>query len=327
MEKNFIVLILVLLVCNIKMSAQVTYAKPEDYNSIFNRTLAVEVVGEDAKMISKLEKKKAKYPNALENYKIFVTTYNEMMKKVIEKYWRLNDKIEYKTTAEIRKLQKIKSSKYVCLYYTESKASVDYTNPMAYRSHLSVPTLNYNRADRSTTKVDYSFFLPITYKRDNSRINEGDLIFSIKFIQDHIEKIKKTGKTKYNAQKYAEDEAMKNCKELKSYIVYLNKNFIHKKTTGSAIQASYPHKMEIVDAKEINESIVQEKEDIALTVIIPTGIAQGSVGPLSVSRTTCMRLIVRAKTAKIFTVQGTNMGEFNDTNFRVKDFEKYGSCK
>ncbi len=67
-----------------------------------NRTLIVELLEEDPKVIDKLSKKK-KRAAKLQEYKDFITFYNDMIKDAVSKYWTFNENIEYRSATEVEK--------------------------------------------------------------------------------------------------------------------------------------------------------------------------------------------------------------------------------
>ena len=324
MKKQTIVLVAALFI-SLQSIGQVTYAKPAEYDNIFKRVLAIELLEENSKVLNALKKDEKKNPGSVASYQLFIKQYNETIQKVATKYWTLNEKIEFITTSELEKIQKSKNTKYVCLYYTESKERVDYTEPMVYRSPLSIPTYNYNRAENSKVRVDYSFFMPVKLNEKNS-INEFDIIFSLQFIQLNIREIQKSGK-KIGAKEFAEDQASLHCSELEKKTLLIDKSLLHKKATKSGIKENYSYPFKIVTPEEIDQSVTSSNSDEVYTVAIPTALASGSVSFVSASRVLAIRLLVDAKSGLVYGCIGTKMGEFNDANYRDSDFKKFISCK
>ncbi len=323
--KRILLLLMLVLFLYSNSIAQVTYAKPKDYDKIFSRVLVIELLEENPKIVANLQKSEKKNPGELAKYKNFIAKYNKMIQEIAPKYWNLNATIEFKSSTEITKIQKSKSLKYVCLYYTESKLSTDYSSPMVYRSSLTIPTFNYNRAENKKVKPDYSFFLPVKDTK-HENFSEFDLIFAFQLMQANLEYNKSKNK-KNTATQFAEKISKENCSKLAGKKLLVDKTLLHPKVNKSDISGVYQGKFEIVDQNGINTSVLEANPDEAYIAAIPVTIVKGSLGPITGSRITAIRVVVESSTGAILGCIGTKMGEFNDFNIRESDFKKFQACK
>ncbi|MCH2234734.1 MAG: hypothetical protein MK078_10845 [Crocinitomicaceae bacterium] len=314
--------------------AQVTYAKPEEISEIKSRPLIVELLEKDQKLIDDWAKKKSKtkkseekskYTEMEAEYLAFIDSYNDHIKSAIEKLWNLNEKVEYKTASEVAALRKSKSTKYSVLWFSESSSTYSDEFGAKYFPDLTIPTMNYSRIEKGKVKVDYSYFMHYTGHREQNTLNLSDITFSLMLMKMHLAEIEKTGNKKYQFQQFAKDQAEKFCKELGSKELIISEKTIHSKTSLSEIKRNYSGDVVSMTEDEISNAI-EKGEDKIIGLCIPTSIAAGSAGPLSVARILYLKCFVNVSNGKIYTAFGSNMGEFNDPYYRAKEFGKYGKC-
>jgi len=307
--------------------SQETYAKPEDFKALKNRPLIVQTMEVKESVISTIKKKKAKakkpekikkYEKMIIDYRNFVKSYNTNIKIAIEKYWKLNTEILYKTKEEVEKIKDKKSSKYAIFWYSASTTS---GSGSIFNPSLSIPTLNYNRSEKGDVKIDYTFFMPYLNKKENV-VTLADFILSLKLMQNHIESIEKTGKKRYTFKDYAKEEAKKNCKDLAKKDLVISATDIHKKATLSQIDLAYKNGKVIKYTDEEIIKAIENEEDVIIGFSIPFMIVDSSI-----SRILFFKSFINVKTGKIYTCFGTVTGELNDPYFRVKEFTKYSKCK
>ena len=329
--KKINLLFICVILTSLSTIAQVTYAKPEDFKNIKKRPLVVENMELNEKSVESLEKKisktsntekKEKYKLELENYKKFVNDFNTYVKSTVKTYFNLNSEIIFKSTSEIKELLKAKSTKYTLLYYSESTSNRTDQYGFKYFPNLTIPTLNYTRAESGKIKVDYSFFMPYTGQRDRDEIKEEDFILSFTLMKNHIEEIEKTGEKKYSFRKYLEDQAKKNMPQLNNQTLIINKNQIHNGSSIESINEAYNGKVLAVSEDEINASI-KNKKDAIIGVIFAYDILIGGIGPLSAARISCLKTFINTKTGMVYTCIGTEYGQTNDQFFRTNQFKKY----
>ena len=118
--KNFLLLAfgLVSLVSSAQISPKFQ-GEVKELKELQSRTLIVEILEEDPKILKKLDKPKKQ--DDLIDYKLFIKQFNEEFKIYAAKYWKLNTKIEFKTTTEVLALNKAKDKSYAILRFYNLK--------------------------------------------------------------------------------------------------------------------------------------------------------------------------------------------------------------
>lgn len=328
---TFIILLLFILSMN-KSFSQVVYAKAEEFKELKKRTLIVQLLEEDKSAIEKMEKniakekkpdKKEAAQKELDDIRTFIKGYNEYIKTAVTKYWDLNEKVEYKTISEVKKLRESKSNKYTVLFYSESMNDRTDAYGFRYAPTLFIPTFNYSRIEEGTVKIDYSFFMCST---NHGKMSYGDVAFSLLLMKNHIAEIEKSGKKKYTFREYASDEGKKNCDSIKGKTFNMDKKQIHSKTDEKELKEKFTNgTLNFVTTDELILAIENE-ENAIYGFTIPNTIAAGSMGPLTASRITFYRCFINVKTGKIYSCKGDSMGEFNDNYFRPKEIGDLGNC-
>lgn len=301
--------------------AQKSHAEPADFKELFNRPLLVEMLEENEKIIKHLEKLKKKHPEAVNDYRNFIKSYNDNMKTAVTKFWVLNKEIEYKPTSEIDSLSHTPYFHYACLYYSEAAEQfVDYKTGQ----NLVVPTLNYSRLEHHNKKVDYSIYLPVSFLKPHDLYIETDLIFGIQFIQRNIEYMVEKNK-KMSAAVYAKQFG-NHCTQLEHKTLLLDQELMEDSASLNEIRNNYKYKFNIVNAATINSSVENSSAENAYLVSMPYELTSAG-GPGSNSQIMCMRLIIDSKNGNILSSLGTAVRE-NDTNiFLTKDFAICETCK
>src|SRR5262249_7194857 len=107
--KLFLFIIAALLISNYSYS-QINpkyYGEAEDFKVMAKRILVVQLMEEDPDVIKKLSKKE-KTAQQLKEYKEFISDYNTLIQSAVPKYWKYNEKIEFKAESEVKQLQKAK---------------------------------------------------------------------------------------------------------------------------------------------------------------------------------------------------------------------------
>lgn len=320
--KKRICTILFIAFCFGKIYAQNANAKPEELKEMFNKTLAVELLEENPKYVEKITgSKKEEDQTELKNYKNFIKSYNLNIKKVVDNLWKLNKKIEYKTTSEIETIRKSKSPKYVCLFFSQSKHLRD---PDQTFEELDIATLNYSRAEKKVYNSDYSFFFPSRIEVKNDVYN--DLVFSINFMQKNINEIVSSGDKK-NAKVFIQDQTKKNCGQLNTKTLLVDKTlFDEKKFDESEVKKSYSFDLNIGTAEDTESKLSKDPKKYLFLVAIPYGILKKTGGFLSVERIQFQRCIADLE-GNIYGAVGAGFGQFYVSTFRAKDLKTCSDCK
>lgn len=294
--------------------AQPIHIKPHEYDRIFERTLIVEVLEENPKVIKQMEKVSKKYPNAITEYRSFIEKYNTYMKIALEKVWQLNKNVVFKNTSEIKALIDAKDTSSVCLYYSESgKVFYDYSSHL----YLKVPTLNYTRIEHHNRKIDYAVYLPISFLRPDDAYVESDIFFALQMIQINLDYNNKNEKH-LNASAFAHHQAMHN-QELSSKVLLLDEVLAQDSATILEIQNHYPYKFKFVKPAEIVNALVDGDENDAYLISMPYELPGGDDNFDAAVK--CMRLVVDAKNGNIISSIGTHVRYADENLFMDKDFD------
>jgi hypothetical protein len=311
------------LVCMVlsKGYGQRSHAEPSEFQKIFNRTLLVEVLEEEPRILKHLEKSLKKHPGAIEDYKGFIKLYNEKIQLAVNKFWTLNEQIEFWPTSRIDSLVKAHNDEYTCLYYSESAEQfVDYMTG----HNLVVPTLNYTRIEHHNKKVDYSIYLPVSFLLPHDEYIETDLIFGVQFMQRNIEYMMEKNK-KISATAYAKMFGA-SCTLLETKMLLLDNGLLSDSVSMHEIKDNYKYKFSFVPASKINEAVEHTGEEYAYLVSMPYELASAG-GPGAAKQIVCMRLIIDAKNGNILSSIGTAVQENNTKIFLTKDFATCETCK
>lgn len=314
-----------------RIAAQISdkiYGKPEDFKELKKRILVVEILEPNPKTIEKLQKKK-KQPELLKDYENFFSNYNELIKKVVPQYWKLNEKIEFKTTSEINSIAG--NSKYVILTYIEL-GDVMFLDFYERASAVSVPALLYGRIEKPKKQPDYKIYLPSSYVRKDNLYLESDFIFAIKAIQNNINYIIDNNKV-LNFEEYANAVAKNNCSRIQSLNLLIDKTRKAEKLENNEIKENYKGNFRFAPPQELDSAIVNLIKGSAVMFIVPFGIlksthGQSGPGTLVSWRYAFLKVIVDAETCEILHVfEPGAMLTFFDDKIRKNDFKNIAGCK
>lgn len=311
---RFILLHVIFLISVTFGKTQPIHFHSNDYEKTFSRPLVVEILEEDPNVIKKLEKASQKYPNSINDYRNFISSYNQFIKKAIDKCWVINKKIIYKNTSEIKSLIAAKDTNYVCLYYSESgKAFFDYTSHL----YLKVPTLNYTRIEHHNKKIDYAVYLPVSFLRPDDVYLETDLLFALQHIQINLD-YNKINEKNLNSYAFAQHQALRT-KDLESKTLLLDEVLSKDTTTFMEIKKHYKYNLKFVKPEEIKGAALKLDEKYAYLISMPSSVSSGESG--FESGVNCMRVIVDAANGNILSSLGTHVDEANEYLFVDHDFD------
>lgn len=329
-----VLFIVSILFFTITSQAQISNAKAEDYADMKSRTLIVEMLEIDNKLIEKWEKKKSKekkedkvaeYQDKIDKYEAFVTDYNNLIKEAIQNHWKVNPEVIYKTTSEVKELIKGDTEEYTVLWYSETNSKRQDGYGFTYFPSLTVPTLNYSRIEKGRIKTDYCYFINYTHNR-NDQIKYSDFVLSLKLMNQHMDYIVENNKKKFSFHKYVLEVSPQNCPEFSGNTAYIQKEAIHEKTSLSEINANFSGEIKTLSEKDISIAIENE-EDRIIGFFFPFSIVVGNFGPATTARIQYVRSFINVKTGEIYTNMGGKNGQLFDAYFREKEFGKYDSCK
>jgi hypothetical protein len=166
-----------------------------------SKTVIVEMMEEDPKLVEKLSKKE-KNADRLQHYRDFISSNNVMLKKAVDKYWKFNTDIQYKTTSELYDYKKEnKGFMVLSVGFIASGSS----NNWDVSKDIFIPVLYYtNSGSSSDFNYDYEVYLPaasIPDKEPNARMwsyMQCDYDFAIREMLASFDYVKSSGqKTKF----------------------------------------------------------------------------------------------------------------------------------
>ncbi|MBI2258723.1 MAG: hypothetical protein HYU67_07470 [Flavobacteriia bacterium] len=285
MKKNVILIVFYLLFAfyNGFMLAQSGYANKKDIEEIKNRTLVVCVETGDEKAMEKL----ANSPNTLKEYKDKLDYFNESMKKIITKNWKLHTKIEYKNFDEVREIEKSNNKDYVVLMFNKVNVgngltakfssggnyAVNRYDPLIStkgnrwvdlftitKRNLDVGTLQLRLPERGGT-------IPSVYVNLSSTDPlEEDIYYAIYQLQKYVEIVPQTNALNRD---YWVKSTRENSHKLKDKKLYILEPFLNKSLTIGMFKDLYPHEIVVADEETYRNVIVNNVPDAAYVMIVP----------------------------------------------------------
>jgi hypothetical protein len=294
-----------------------------DLNSASKRKLAVELLEEDGRAISKLNKIKSEYPKAVENYQAFIKSYNENIKLALAKYWKLNTEIEYKSPKEVKRLVEGRDKDYIVLAAFEMGGEDQYIT----RQHGTAVGLKLYRPEKSDL-TDYKTVLPYAFSRTNECNVLTDYYFTIQCAAANIQYMldKKTTST---IEDFIETQAINNCKLLKDKQLMLEKDLLPKDFDKKKVKDYYKKKFEVLkDATLVKAAIEGTDESKCYTILIPYTVYKNPFDRNQRSYVICYKLIVNASDGAILNyMEGKAKSGDEMELLQEKDFKDLDSCE
>lgn len=317
-QKAFLMICLALPVLAMGQIDPKNYGKSADFKTLGKRTLAVVLMEEDEKTVEKLEKKNK--TEELSNYRQAISNYNTSIKEAVAKNWKLNQNVEYITQEEAKDLRKSKSTKYAFMELVTLSGSGDWSNISA-----EVPVIQYTRSEKHIAKPDIKQFVPST---GSGSFSEAEFKLALMMMQRQIDEYSKSGKTN-TYYKWAKENVEANCANLKNYTVFFSSDHFTRGVKGGELKSEYPNPSRVLSRKEIDEKIMNPAENEAVFVVVPWGIANSSMGPISTSMAANMKVAVNPATGEIVggSVPGSSGGVHMVDYYVKKDFKEMLKCK
>jgi len=305
MNKKFKTLIIAFcLLAFTKINAQIDPSINMDLKKLpqmLERTVVVALMDEDAKEVARLEKHIDKEPNGVKDYREEIRIFNDAIKSGMEKYWKLNAKIEYKNQSEIKDFmkgeEKSKSHDNMVLMLAFLK---DHDSDVMTRSDFNIPALFYTRAEESSRNPDYKVYIPngkirkkIPYTETDIHIAIIEMVDNIKYMQDNNKVFKYTD--------FVKAMAKENCSQMDGKTILIDKELLdYKPGEGNAkIKDKYKGDFKIVDHNEITAAFNEKRANTVIMMCVPYGIAKGSMGPLTSSMLLSGKIAVDCATHQI----------------------------
>jgi hypothetical protein len=325
-------LFVLLLLCSTSTYSQVQYeaGKKEDFTALIGKPLLVELLQEDPLIIDKLTKKGKK--QELLNYQQFIDDYNYALQRAVRKFWKLNAVIGFRTSKQVKQLLEDKNNNYAILSWADGMQSRwdDYA-----ANDLPLPMLVFHSS--GTRKAPFiQFTLPRYANHNYKTFPESDIIFAVRFIHYSVKRLLIDGKTKKDITVLLSDNKEQNCAALKSKTLLIDKNLLDKGVTKEDIVQNYPYKILFLPESEISKAAYSADARFAYILTLPykvlsANLAGAQSGPLSatlsVSRASCLRVVVDAQSGNVLGATGFGFGERNTPMFVPGDFKRYAECK
>jgi hypothetical protein len=314
--KLFHPLFIIAVLCVNSIGAQINtncFGEKEDFENLMRRKLIVELLEEDKKELRKLEDK----PVRLEEYRNFISDYNQFIRASVASYWKLNTNIEYKSTTEIEQLKETGQGVFALLGYLEVGDKPMTSSP----SPLVIPSLCYTRLERSKNKPDYKIYIPSTALRSNGRYVEADFKFALECMQEGVKYSITSNKT-LNFPDYAEAVGKLNCGLLKEDRLVVPKSSLH--MIPSEAQSYYGQPVECVEDQELNEYFIKNVPGKAALFVLPCGIIKAGYS----STLYYLKIIVECSSGRVLWTSNPGSFSFNVTQYVTeKDFRNIAKCK
>jgi len=289
------------------------------------KILAVEILEED---LTKLDVFKSSKKKALKKkeYQSLVNSYNAEIKNSVSKLWKLNEKIEYKTSSEIDQIIKEKDSKYVLLTYYEQRSMAgkphEYSNRIDLRK-IPLPVLNYVLPETDQEEPECYATLPGRFDNkgnsSESKYRTKDIDFALIVLQKHINEMLSTNKVT-TPLSFIKNQANKNCKELSKKTLLLNKSELIKGFNLEKAKKNYVFKLKKTELATIELALLNKEKDKAYSVVLPYGYSQLML--------ICLKLAVDVETGDILGYGDTRGGLIDaPITFVPSDLKKMSKCK
>lgn len=256
-------LILPLLLAFTAANAQWGSAKQQDCQAIKNRTLIVVVEETNANLVKKLD------PDEKDFYNKEVDEYNAMMKQLMPKYWKYNDKVIFKTRSEVEQLVKSKSKDYA--YMEDNKFTSNYANHAALKATMKIQEgktplfgSDYSETaicirltdDNPNGNPVYGIYLPSAFP------TSGQMVYGLKQLELYLQ-YKNDGKKELEINKLYKE----NAKNLASKTLLIDKD--ETSLTDAEIKKYYPFPYQLVDKAKIDSAFLNEESNYVTFVFIP----------------------------------------------------------
>lgn len=278
--KTLKLIILCLTFFCINAKAQFGYGKIEEIEQVQKRKLIVVIEEPREKILNKLTKRKKE--DEKKNYLAALDEYNANMKIAVEKYWPYHNGFEYMTYNQVKDLQKKSGNTDYAVIYCISQSpstmgagyvsrdglnwSWDMKEDSEDRDYLDYfTTILVNRIEDMDKTPVYSNPLPDIFP------NKADIIFGInntKTYFDYRIRTKKNGE-KINQQKMMEQQIADNAPRLKNMTLFLRSDWLNKELQNDKIKEYYPYQYKVCPSSEIDDAIINQKENIAYVLILP----------------------------------------------------------
>jgi hypothetical protein len=269
--------------------AQEVNAKPEAWKEIMRKPLIVEIP--DSAIMAK-KNTASQFPQQ---------NFGDLLQNAIEEHWKINDKIEFKTPRELKKMIERGETKFAYLYVTKHPDSKD-TEPLWL--------LNYTSVEREGLgKLDYSALLPYVHNRKVKEYYEFDLAFTLNLMQENI-KYNQKFDAKLNAADYMFLEVAKNCLKLKALSVIYDLNDLDMQVDDKVLRKSFKkQRYAEFSASEVNQNYNTIKDSSAILLVYPREFVSYNSSAFKEKFASFQRVIFSASDFKILAAVGNKRND------------------
>lgn len=296
-----------------------------DFSSLERRTLVVEILEKNEFTLAKLNKEIKDNPEGVTNYLAFIDNYNENIKKAVTAYWKLNTEIEYKTSAEIKKMIEGRDRKSIML----SPVEVGGTDAFITRKEGTAIMLVLYRPEKSTAEPDYKIMMPYAAMRRKAENIESDFSFTIKMAASNIAYMLEK-KTTSDAYDFMETQAMANCAKLdKKKTLLIDAELLSPKADKDGIRKYYEKSKFKVekDHDDIDKAIAANDAETFYMVLIPFSTFTNPFDRVKKTYILCYKVIVSAENMEVVNyMEGKAKASPDVALIQEKDFKDLNEC-
>ncbi len=263
------------------VKAQFGTGTPEKIKLLYQRPLIVIEEVESPKVIEFLKKRKR--PNEIERYRKSIADYNTNVKEAVEKFWKFNPNILYKTYNEADKIFRSKSAYYSVLYcatFENFKIQGDSGGRLhpglnwycIYKDFSMKPDYWDNYTVMEVKLIEeFNKPNPVFHQNLSDLIpGKANLIFALQAMQFYTQEkgVNKTAKTLDLKEVIALSES-----ELSAKTLLVKDASLYAGLSQNDIKATYPYPFEILHSSEFDERVVQADPATAFVQIVPQVIS------------------------------------------------------
>lgn len=280
-----------LLVCNFALiaSSQMGMGKYEDIAKIEHRKLIIIIEEPKDFVIKKLTRKKKL--DKVEDYKAALEIYNNNMKEVFAQFWPYKaNGFEFKTYNEVIELKKTNKNFAVAYCFSQrpdvgyeetdyDRASgIDWSWDMSEEGE-DKDYLNHFTSIVITTMERFGFTPVYSTQLPDIFPTKASLVFGVTGMSGYFEyRLKnKNVNEKVSARQFLEEQVAANAQKLVNKTLLIREDLLDKNLPKTAIGKYYPYAYTVCGKADIDSAILQQKENIAYVVILPTVVPTSNI--------------------------------------------------
>lgn len=314
--------------------AEMIQAKPDELKALARKTLVVELPEPNQKVIDKFSKKTAAEKTAA--YEASLASYREQIEPAVRAYWTFNKDIEFKTTSQIVELFKKKSPKYVALMKV---VLADGGGAYGYTFGAGVPALVLTRTDGDSKVTNkgqlwlkewnFQMYLVTTPAEDEAEAySQAGLKFTLTQAQNVLNwNINGHEKKSKSFIKYVKDQTEKNCPQLASKKLLIDKDGLYKSVDRTEAMDSYGPNMELVEHGVIDSAYLNGDAENAVLFSLPVGTIKSNMILVEITYLVFMKVVVDPSTNEILSSIVPGMMKTYVEGLTKADLRQLNQCK